>query len=188
MIETEQTVAIQAPIAAIWDYARDIRGWAKLMPGLQDCDVVDKDDSRWTLKVGIGALVRTVTVFVHVDRWAGPGEVDFTYKLEGDPVNGGGVYRARGLGADETELMLSVRVVGEGPMAPMWEAMGKPLLPKFARAFAEQFKAEVEAGSQEKAPVAISLDVQTDPGLPLARLFAWLRRLFGSNPFTPRRS
>ena len=50
MIETEQTVTIAAPLDTVWNFARDIRRWAELMPGLQDCDVIDDDNSRWTLK------------------------------------------------------------------------------------------------------------------------------------------
>lgn len=175
MIETEQTIVIHASIKDVWTYASDIHAWAKLMPGLQECDVIDENDSHWTLKVGVGALTRTVRVFVHVDRRAGPDEVDFTYKLKGDPVNGGGVYRARGLGPNETEITLGVRVVGEGPMAPMWEAMGKPLLPKFARAFAEQFKVEVERTS----PPVIA---QVHSSSLFARLLAWFRQCLGSQP------
>jgi carbon monoxide dehydrogenase subunit G len=174
MIETEQSVTIAAPIAAVWGYASDIGRWAALMPGLQDCELIDDDRSRWTLKVGVGALVRTVKVAVHVERWAGPAAVDFTYKLESDPVHGSGTYRARKLGSGQTEVALAVNVVGTGPMAPMWEAMGKPLLPKFAAGFAEQFKAEIEAA--HGGPVA-----EARPSL-LARLAAWLRRLFHSNP------
>jgi carbon monoxide dehydrogenase subunit G len=185
MIETEQTIEINAPIDAVWAYAKDITGWAKLMPGLQDCAVIDDDDSRWMLKVGVGALVRTVKVFVHVDRWSGPDEVDFTYKLEGDPVNGGGVYRARSLAPNLTEMTLGVRVIGEGPMAPMWEAMGKPLLPKFARSFAEQFKADVEQSAQHGSTASTppsSGDVapaKQRSGSFLAAVFDWLRGLFG---------
>jgi carbon monoxide dehydrogenase subunit G len=182
MIETSQTIAICAPIERVWTYAHDINGWAKLMPGLQDCAIIDEDNSRWTLKVGVGGLVRTVKVFVRVDRWAGPDEVDFTYKLEGDPVNGGGTYRARSLGPGQTEIALGVRVNGEGPMAPMWEAMGKPLLPKFARAFAEQFKAEIELGTAQSGEAAEPTSAMTErvrkPTF-FAAVFAWLRRLLG---------
>ena len=173
MIETEQGVTIAAPIEAVWGYASDISRWAKLMPGLQDCALVDADRSRWTLKVGVGALVRTVRVAVEVGRWAGPEEVDFTYRLDVEPVNGSGTFRARSLDPGRTGVALAVNVVGTGPMAPMWEAMGKPLLPKFAAAFAEQFKAEIEAA--HGVPAAAQ-----QPSL-LARLAAWLRRLFQSN-------
>lgn len=183
MIETGQSVLIQAPIASVWAYACNIEGWARLMPGLQDCAVIDDDRSYWTLKVGVGALVRTVKVAVHVDRWAGPGEVDFTYTLEGDPVNGGGTFRAVGVDADRTEVMLGVRVHGEGPMAPMWEAMGKPLLPKFARAFADQFKAEVEA--TVPAPVPAQNDIDAAPPPVSRSAVARIRRLFGSDPVAP---
>lgn len=178
MIETEQAIVIDAPIGAVWSFAEDIRAWANLMPGLQDCDILGDDDSRWTLKVGVGALVRTVNVTVHVDRWAGPNEVDFTYALKGDPVEGGGTYRARSIGANQTEIALGVKVIGTGPMAPMWEAMGRPLLPKFARAFAEQFKFKIEqmtvpVGSLGSVGATDTIGTKSVFG----RLIAWLIRL-----------
>ncbi len=172
MIDTTQTIEIDAPIGQVWGFARDINGWAKLMPGLQGCEILDDDRSHWTLKVGAGALVRTVKVAVQVERWAGPEAVDFTYALAGDPVKGGGTYRAVALDNGCTRMELAVHVEGTGPMAPMWEAMGRPLLPKFARGFAEQFKAEVEQayGVAQVAPVKRSL---------LARFLAWIGRLRG---------
>ena len=153
MIETEQCVTIDVPIRGVWDYVSDIRRWANMMPGLQDCAILNDDDSEWTLKVGVGGLVRTVKVLVHVDQWDGPGRVNFSYKLKGDPVEGGGTYRASAKGADQTEVALTVRVAGSGPMAPMWEAMGRPLLPQFAKAFAGQLKAEIEKSVGVAAPV-----------------------------------
>ena len=67
--------------------AATVQRWAEIMPGFQNCQIADEDNSHWVLKVGVGGLVRTVKVDVHVDRWAGPEEVDFTFKLQGDPVN-----------------------------------------------------------------------------------------------------
>jgi carbon monoxide dehydrogenase subunit G len=169
MIETEQSVVIAAPIDQVWTYARDVGRWASIMPGYQSCEIIDEDNSRWVLKVGVGGLVRTVKVAVHVDLWAGPGKVDFSFKLEGDPVSGSGAYRAAAQGASATDVTLHVRVNGGGPMAPMWEAMGGPLLPKFAASFAEQLKARIEAELGLIAPPAA-------PGL-WVRFWSWLRRL-----------
>lgn len=174
MIETEQSVVIAAPIGTLWDFARDIRRWAELMPGMQDCDVIDEDNSRWTLKVGVGGMVRTVRVKVHVEEWDGPGRVAFSYDLEGDPVKGGGTYHATEHGPNQTEITLAVQVTGSGPMAPMWEAMGRPLLPTFARGFAEQFRDKIEA-DLGSAPTA---GRPQRPSL-FARIRAWLLRLFG---------
>jgi hypothetical protein len=122
------------------------------MPGYCGCDIIDANNSRWTLRVGVGGLLRTVVVNVHVERWAGPGEVDFTYALEGDPVGGGGTYRAAALLPSVTQVSLAVRVEGSGPMASMWEALGKPLLPQFARAFANQLKERIESGDGASVP------------------------------------
>jgi carbon monoxide dehydrogenase subunit G len=172
MIETTQTVIIAAPIGAVWDHARDIRRWAALMPGMQTCEVIDDDNSRWVLKVGVGGLVRTVTVDVHVERWDGPGHVTFRYALQGDPVSGGGTYNARAHDGG-TEVDLHVEVNGSGPLAPMWEAMGRPLLPQLARGFAEQLKAAIEAEAG-----AMPAAAPQEKGL-LARLKALWRRIFG---------
>jgi carbon monoxide dehydrogenase subunit G len=182
MIETEQTVTIREDIGRVWDFARDIRGWASLMPGMQECEVVDDDNSRWTLKVGVGGLVRTVKVRVQVDQWDGPSRVFFTYKLEGDPVQGGGSYHAVATGAGETEVKLHVQVVGSGPMAPMWEAMGKPLLPQLAKGFAGQLRDKIEETSAGAAPVAEPTAARPSG---FAAFRAWLRAiwsaLFGGN-------
>lgn len=171
MIETSQTVPVHVPIGDVWEYVKNISNWAELMPGLQSCDIIDENDSRWVLKVGVGALVRTVKVNVHVEQWDGPGRVLFQFKLQGDPVSGGGSYLAKSLGASTTEMALALRVEGTGPMAPMWEAMGSPLLPKFALAFAQQLAEGIERASgvvAQPEPVRRSL---------LARLFTLWQRL-----------
>jgi carbon monoxide dehydrogenase subunit G len=147
MIETEQTISISAPIEGIWAYVQDIRRWANLFPGCRECVVVDEHDSRWILKVGAGGLVRTVNVLVHVDRWDGPQRVDFSYQLEGDPVRGSGSYSALRKSEHATDITLSVRVQGSGTMAPMWEAISRPLLPKLAKHFAAKLKTEIEDGA-----------------------------------------
>lgn len=152
MIETSQSISIDAAIESVWDYVRDIRRWANLMPGARECIVIDDNDSRWVLKVGAGGLVRTVNVLVHVERWDGPQRVEFKYRLDGDPVEGGGTYSAVSKGARETEITLSLSVVGSGPMAPMWEAICKPLLPQLAKSFAGQLKGEIERAATDAAP------------------------------------
>jgi carbon monoxide dehydrogenase subunit G len=173
MIETEQGVTVAAPIGTVWAHAEDMARWAEIMPGFQSFEIIDADHSRWRLKVGAGGLVRKVSVLVEVTRWAGPEAVDFTFALEGDPVKGEGTYRAAPLGASETSMVLQVRVNGQGPMAPMWEAMGSPLLPRFARSFAEELKRRIEAEAPEAPEMSAGPVAARKPSL-LARLRAWL--------------
>ena len=144
MIETAHSIVIDAPIGTVWDYVQDMRRWAILLPGCKECIVENPADSRWILKVGTGGLVRTVNALVHVDLWSGPGRVDFSYKLEGDPVEGSGTYLAIETGASQTAVSLQVRVKGSGALAPMWEAISRPLLPLMAKSFAKKLKQQIE--------------------------------------------
>ena len=178
MIETEQAVVVNAPIDEVWTYAKDVQRWASIMPGYQECTIIDEDNSLWTLKIGVGGLVRTVKVQVRVDEWAGPGRVNFTFNLQGDPVNGSGSYHATANSPVETAVVLKVQVNGTGPMAPMWEAMGGPVLPKFAKGFAEQLKGMIEEAVGVPAGTPAPAAAATRSSL-LARFVAWLRSLFG---------
>ncbi len=179
MIETEQTVTVDCDIDTTWAYARDFQRWASIMPGYQSCEIEDEDNSRWILKIGVGAMVRTVKVHVHVNEWAGPERVDFSFRLEGDPVTGSGAYLATPAGEGRTEMTLQVKVAGAGPMAPMWEAMGGPVLPKFARGFAEQLKRRIEEAnaSTTGTPLesASAMSAQTEKP---ASLLSWLKSLW----------
>jgi carbon monoxide dehydrogenase subunit G len=158
VIETEQSISIGSGIEAVWDYVKDIRNWAGLMPGSQSCTVLNRDDSRWTLKVGAGGLVKTVVVLVHVEQWNAPAEVIFSYALQGDPVVGRGSYTAARISAHETEITLKLRVEGSGPMSRLWEAMSTPLLPQLAKSFSGRLKAEIESAARAALPPATSSD------------------------------
>lgn len=144
MIEAEHALVIDADIDHVWRYVQDIGRWAELFPGCRECEVVDEHDSRWTIKVGTGGMVKTVRVLVHVDQWDGPRRVDFSYRLETEPVTGSGSYTASRMSDIETEIGLQLRVQGNGQMAAMWEAICKPLLPQMARTFAGRLKGEIE--------------------------------------------
>jgi hypothetical protein len=73
-------------------------------------------------------------------------------------------------------------------MAPMWEAMGRPLLPQLAKAFASQLKDAIEAAAPVVAPEPAAAAARPSP---FAALGAWLRKLwrgmFGSEARKPAR-
>lgn len=144
MIQADHSIAIDASIDAIWDYVQDIEKWANLFPGCRECTVVSDNKSHWVIKVGAGGMVKTVNVLVDVSEWAGPETVNFSFTLENEPVVGKGRYSARKSGAGRTDITLLVEVEGSGSMAPMWEAVSKPLLPQIAKTFAANLKAEIE--------------------------------------------
>lgn len=167
MIETEHSLSIDAGIDRVWNHVQDMRRWALLFPGCRECQVIDPHDSRWVIKVGAGGLIKTVNVLVRVEQWAGPERVEFSYRLEGEPVQGRGSYAAAPIGAAQTQVALKVRVEGSGPMAPMWEAVSRPLLPQLAKSFAGRLKEQIEGAAPASRPASA-----------WAVAGAWLRRLW----------
>lgn len=144
MIESEHSFVIDTSIENVWNYVEDIRGWASIFPGHQDCTLINDDDSEWTIKVSAAGVTRTDKVKVHVEKWDGPENVNFVFDVTDLPVEGNGTYLATKKSTNETEVTLKVCIIGSGPMAPMWEAVGTPILPEFVKAFAAKLKAEIE--------------------------------------------
>lgn len=173
MIEAEHDLVIAAGIENVWGYVQDISKWALLFPGCKECQVIDDNHSKWIIKVGAGGLIKTVNVLVHIEEWAGPEKVIFNYKLESEPVVGSGSYLASRNGANETAIKLHLRVEGSGQMAPMWEAVSKPLLPQMAKSFAGKLKDEIE--------LACGIAVEPKPSF-FKAIWQWLLRLFGIKP------
>ena len=175
MIEAEKAFSIAAPIDNVWEYVRDIDRWAMLLPGCRECNIVDDHHSRWTIKVGAGGLIKTVDVLVQVEHWNdGPERVNFSYKLASEPVVGSGCYSATTNASGATDIRLQLRVEGSGPMAPMWEAVCKPLFHPLASNFSEKLKAEIE----QFVGIEPSLPTKSNGLLALiSNLLGWFRRL-----------
>ncbi len=178
MIEAEHAVTVGTDIDQVWEYVRDINRWALLFPGCREYEAIDDRRSRWVIKVGAGGLVKTVNVLVDVDRWDGPGSVEFSYRLETEPVTGSGSYLAVSQGGNATDIMLHLRVQGAGQAAPMWEALSRPLLPQMARSFANELKSEIEKASGLAAPAPAKASL-------VARIWRWLRTVLGIGPTKP---
>jgi carbon monoxide dehydrogenase subunit G len=162
MIEHELSIGIEAPTDQVWAYVSKMANWAANMPGYREFEMIDEANSRWTLKVGVAGLVRTVNVLVRIDLWDGPGHVAFTYRLDNDPVDGAGTYRAQVRPDGGTDIVLAFTINGQGPMAPAWEALAKPILPKLARGFAEKLKCSIEEISKASGDLLVDQVARAD--------------------------
>ena len=187
MIANEHSFLVQTSIKDVWDYVENIPGWASIFPGHQNCELINEDDSVWTIKVSAAGVTRTDKVKVHVEKWDKPQQVDFVFDVDDLPVEGNGTYVAIAKSSNETEVTLRICIIGSGPMAPMWEAVGTPMLPEFVKAFATKLKAEIELA----AGVGTASAADTGFALPmfkgmvkslLAGFVLWLKGLVGLKP------
>jgi carbon monoxide dehydrogenase subunit G len=169
MIEHRQSLRINAPNALVWEYVSVMANWASNMPGYRSFDIVNEKESLWTLKIGVGALVRTVKVRVVIQQWDEPYHVSFIFRLDNDPVDGDGAYQATIRSGGITDVEISFRITGRGPMSTAWEAMMRPILPKMAKGFSDALTASIE----QLATPPMSFDVIASPARlgPLARLW-----------------
>jgi carbon monoxide dehydrogenase subunit G len=174
MLEHQVPISINASKAAVWSYVSDMANWASNFPGYRSFEVFSQTDSGWTLKVGVGALVRTVKVKVHVELWREPDRVEFIFRLDAEAVDGSGSYVATASQDGGTNIILTIRINGQGAMAPAWEAMARPVLPKLVKGFGESLKAEME---QRTAAALENEGPQSSVRLTEA---GWLRRIWRS--------
>lgn len=187
MITSEHAFVIDTSIDNVWKYVEDIRGWASIFPGHQDCTLINENDSQWTIKVSAAGVTRTDKVQVHVEQWDGPERVNFVFDVDDLPVEGNGSYIATSTGPNTTEVTLKVCIIGSGPMAPMWEAVGTPLLPEFVKTFASKLKAEVEfvtgVGTVSAADTGFMLPMMRGVIKSAYAAFSlWIKTLFGFGP------
>jgi len=177
VIEHRQPIAIDAPNTQVWTYVSDMANWAANMPGYKAFEVLSEKESLWTLKVGVGALNRTVKVRVFITAWDEPDHVAFTFKLDNDPVDGDGAYRAQVRPDGGTDVDIGFRINGQGPMAAAWEAMMRPILPKMTNGFGDTLKARIEELSATAVAPACAPPPVAAPGrVPgvFGRLWRWL--------------
>lgn len=170
MLATEQPFVVDASLAQVWAYVGDMANWAGNMPGYQSFEVLDETDSLWTLKVALGALVRTVRLRIHITEWRAPDHVAFTLTGVGDPIEGRGGFDARPCGDARSEVVLTLSVAGSGQMAGVMESMARPVLPRLGRGLAEALKTEIERQARAGAPAPASAPGPLAPPGPAPRL------------------
>jgi carbon monoxide dehydrogenase subunit G len=162
LIEHTVWLTVEASIAQSFGLVRDMANWAAHMPGYVSFEIVNDRESVWVLKVGFGALRRTVRVRVRIEDWREPDHVAFSYRVDDASVTGSGHYDAHAVGGVATGMELAVRIVGEGPMSPVWEAMMRPVLPKMLGGFATSLKARIEDTVAAGAAAAAAPNIVRD--------------------------
>jgi carbon monoxide dehydrogenase subunit G len=197
MIETDHGFVVEAPIGAVWDYARDIGNWASSMPGYESFEEVDEVHSNWVLKVALGALTKRVPLKVTIIERREPEHISFELRGRSDPVEGRGTFTAEAQGPRQTSVEVTLAIWGSGQMAAPMEAMSRPVVPALTRGVSESFKKAVE---QTGVAACDALPVQATPRPAIAearvgdprgrrqrwsrwraRLLGWTRRAHRTN-------
>lgn len=181
MAATQRELAVQRDIESVWEFVQDMGNWASQMPGYISHEIIDDNDSVWTLNVDLGPFQRSIVVDVHVERWAAPSEVVFQVKGRYEPFTGGGTYRAER--ADTaTHIHLDFHAEPGGSMAKMISPLVGPVLERIAEEFSGNLAAALGGAIAEPEPPAVELRTVRERGFfgRLAQRIAALLRPFRS--------
>jgi carbon monoxide dehydrogenase subunit G len=144
MLSTAEKTQIAVPLSDVWKYVSVPANWAAQFPGYVSFEEINPNEYTWTIKVGLGGLVRTVKIRVHVTEWNEPTHVAFTLEGITEPISGTGSFNASEVAAGSTEIALELSISGSGSMANMMEAMARPVLPKLGQTFCTRLKNAIE--------------------------------------------
>ncbi|HJO22162.1 MAG: SRPBCC family protein [Myxococcota bacterium] len=158
------TTTAKLPVAAIWDFVKEMDNWAPFVTGYQAHEKQSETDSLWTLKGDVGALARVVQFRVQITDWKGPSRVAFDLKGLNEPLEGGGSFEMR---ACESEGVVPAgSAPGTSPILRLFEAIARCLL-RFVGGSTPRRAAGAEARPGEGA-AELSFRLEVNPGGPMA--------------------
>ena len=142
-------------IDKLWTFVSDFANWAECMPGYQRFERIDDDRSHWYLKADVGMFQRLVRFHVQVTERREPAEVRFILEAPDESLKGAGHYLAEPADAGRTRVTLHLAMKMDGMLAPVFNALFEPLLPRMLADLAQGLKDRVEsaaAGGNSPAP------------------------------------
>jgi carbon monoxide dehydrogenase subunit G len=161
--ETEYSTTATLPVAAIWEFVRDMDNWAPFVAGYQSHRKEGETDSRWVLKGDVGVLTRTLEFRVHVTEWAGPERVAFEIEGLNEPLRGAGEFRMEPWRHDGAQVPRPASK--RGGVASLVEALARLLFRLLHGRVRRVPGREADAG---QALAKLSFRLRLDPGGPMA--------------------
>ena len=184
MPEAEYATTSPLAIDAIWDFVRDIDGWAPFVTGYQSHEKQGERDSLWVLRGDVGVLSRAVTFRVHVTEWAGPCRVAFELEGVNEPLKGEGAFQLERASGTQATPRGGAEATPRGGAEATPRGVDAPRRGRFARgleavvrwllhAFHGRASRAAPAGSEAGA-TRLRFQLRIDPGGPMAPMLAAL--------------
>jgi len=177
MPSISRTLTVESPQAEVWTFVKDMGNWASRMPGYVSHEVVDEDNSVWTVQFNVGPFTRPCVMDVHVSNWGEPSAVNFTVKGRFDPFEGQGAFISRRADAG-TQIDLEFGVEGTGSMAKVISAMAAPVLATVGDQFVKNMAMAIAEQGDRQAGIAAAPSATTESSA-WRRFTLWLSKLFG---------
>ncbi len=143
MPDVTHVKTVKAPIAATWDFCKDMNNWVRYLKGYEKHEEKSKTDSVWWIKGDVGIMSKTVSFEVHINEWIDNDRVTFSMKGISESMNGKGALRLVADG-DNTTLTFYLEIKAGGLIGPMVNAVLGPVLKPIAEDFANKLVDRIE--------------------------------------------
>lgn len=119
MPEVTYTTTMKAPRAEVWDFVRDMNNWAPFTRGYQTHEVLNDNESVWTVKGDLGPISRVTKFHVTITEWIEGERVSFTVRGLNEPINGRGAITIADGDAASTQIHGNATIEMGGALGPV---------------------------------------------------------------------
>lgn len=89
------TTTIDVPRADVWEFVRDMNNWAPFTKGYQSHEIINEQESVWTIKGELGPISRTTKFRIVITEWVEGERVGFTFTGLNEPISGAGAIQLK---------------------------------------------------------------------------------------------
>lgn len=113
------TTVMAAPRPAVWDFVRDMNNWAPFTRGYQSHEILNEQESIWTVKGELGPISRVTKFHIVITEWVEGERVGFTLKGMNEPITGGGAIQLTDASELQTEIRGEATLTFGGSIGPV---------------------------------------------------------------------
>jgi len=174
MPKVDYTATIEVPRVAVWDFVRDINNWAPFAKGYQAHELLNDNESVWTVKGDIGPISRVTKFHVQITEWRDGEGVAFVLKGLNESISGEGAIQLADV-TTGTEIRGEALLEFGGSLGPVINHLFVP----WARMGADELVTKIAVALQ---PSYLKPERPFFVVAWLRGVWRWLRSLIGRRP------
>lgn len=110
------TVKLELPLAKVWEIIGAYEILVPLLPGYLGHQIINKNESVWTIKREVGLIKKTFKIMVFVQEWNEPSSIKLEFKDSKERFSGSLFLRTKGMTNNQTLLTVNLRYNVSGSM------------------------------------------------------------------------
>ena len=120
MPEVSYTTTIDVGRDAVWQFVKDLNNWAPFAKGYQSHEIINDDESIWTVRGDIGPISRITKFHIQITEWMDGEGVTFVVKGLNEPISGQGAIRLTDTNNGQgTEIRADANLEVGGALGPV---------------------------------------------------------------------